>query len=109
MSSRAKTASETAAIAIADRPVDFHAPQHFSPQEVLHPGRAPRSEVLGVGVVGYGYWGPNVVRNFHAQESSRVLMVCDRRPDALMKVARAYPEIEIVNDLETVLHSPDID
>jgi predicted dehydrogenase len=49
------------------------------------------------------------VRNFHIQESSRVLMVCDRRPDALARVSRAYPEIENVNDLEMVLHSPEID
>lgn len=72
--------------------------------ECAHP-----SEVLGVGVIGYGYWGPNVVRNFHIQKHSRVLMVCDRRPDALAKVAKAYPEIEVLSDIDTLLRSPQID
>jgi predicted dehydrogenase len=71
--------------------------------------RACPSDVLGVGVIGYGYWGPNVVRNFHVQKHSRVLMVCDRRADALAKVAKAYPEIEVLSDLDTLLRSPRID
>ena len=76
-------------------------------QVVTDPARLPR--ILRVGVIGYGYWGPNVVRNFHSQEHSRVSMVCDRRPEALDKVARAHPEIEIVNDLSYLLRSPHID
>ena len=67
------------------------------------------SDVLRVGVVGYGYWGPNVVRNFQNQEHSRVSMVCDRRPEALEKAARAHPEIDIVDDLTSVIRSPHID
>jgi predicted dehydrogenase len=65
--------------------------------------------VLRVGVIGYGYWGPNVVRNFHAQEHSHVVMVCDSRPEALKKVAHAHPEIEIVDDFNLMLRSPSID
>jgi predicted dehydrogenase len=42
--------------------------------------------MLRVGVIGYGYWGPNIVRNFHAQDDSRVVMVCDKSPDALKRV-----------------------
>ena len=34
-------------------------------------------DVLNVGVIGYGYWGPNIVRNFHGQEHS-VMAVCDK-------------------------------
>jgi predicted dehydrogenase len=67
------------------------------------------SEVLRVGVIGYGYWGPNVVRNFHGQMHSAVAMVCDRRPEALDKAARAHPDIEVVNDMNEMLRSPDID
>jgi predicted dehydrogenase len=105
MTNRAETAAETAGISVQN----VHALPRFSSREVLNRHRTPRREVLGVGVVGYGYWGPNVVRNFHAQENSRVVMVCDRRPDALARVSRAYPEIEVVNDLDLVLHSPAID
>lgn len=71
--------------------------------------RAHSSRKLRVGVVGYGYWGPNVVRNFHAQEHSRVEMVCDRRKDALAKVARAYPGIDVVDDVDALIQSSRID
>lgn len=66
-------------------------------------------EMLRVGVIGYGYWGPNVVRNFQSQEHSRVSMVCDRRPEAQDKAARAHPEIEVVDDFSSLIRSPSID
>jgi predicted dehydrogenase len=71
--------------------------------------RSQRSDVLRVGVIGYGYWGPNVVRNFHSQEHSRVVMICDRRPEALQKAARMHPELEVIDDFTSLLRSPDID
>jgi len=76
-------------------------------QIVRDSGRLPI--VLRVGVIGYGYWGPNVVRNFQSQEHSRVSMVCDRRPEALERIARAHPDIEVVNDVSSLLRSPRID
>ncbi len=82
-------------------------------QVVIHNGyhheRSLPSEVLGVGVIGYGYWGPNVVRNFQAQKNSRVVMVCDSRPGALEKVARAYSDIELYADYRPLLTSPLVD
>ena len=36
-----------------------------------------------IGVIGYGYWGPNIVRNFHGQERSRVVTVCDKNAKSL--------------------------
>jgi predicted dehydrogenase len=71
--------------------------------------RRSGSDLLRVGVIGYGYWGPNVVRNFHAQEHSRVCMVCDRRPEALHKVARGYPTMELVADQMSLIRSPYLD
>lgn len=70
---------------------------------------AHRPGTLGVGVVGYGYWGPNVVRNFEAQQFSRVVMVCDQRAEALAKVSRTYPHIEVLNDFNAMLKSPLVD
>jgi predicted dehydrogenase len=75
----------------------------------FHHDRAVSADVLGVGVVGYGYWGPNVVRNFQAQNHSRVIMVCDSRPDALERVSRAYTDIEVLSDFQIMLQSPRID
>lgn len=65
--------------------------------------------VLRVGVIGYGYWGPNVVRNFQTQEHSRVTMVCDRRPEAMRKAAAAHPGLEVHDDFAAMLRSPSID
>lgn len=66
-------------------------------------------KALSVGVIGYGYWGPNIVRNFNTQEHSGVSVVCDHRPDALAKVAKSYPSMEITSDAFQVLRSPSVD
>ncbi len=66
-------------------------------------------KALSIGVIGYGYWGPNIVRNFHLQNDSQVSVVCDRRPEALAKVARAYPDMEVTTDPMQIIESPDID
>jgi len=49
------------------------------------------SGVLRVGVVGYGYWGPNVVRNFHGLEGCHVLALCDKSRAARQPDNRASP------------------
>jgi predicted homoserine dehydrogenase-like protein len=37
-------------------------------------------DVIRVGVIGYGYWGPNIVRNFQGHEKADVVAVCDKNP-----------------------------
>ena len=57
-------------------------------------GRQPAKEASSAvrfGVVGYGYWGPNIVRNLHALQESEVVAVCDKRSDALGRAQRTYP------------------
>lgn len=65
--------------------------------------------MLRVGVIGYGYWGPNIVRNFHAQDDSRVAMVCDKSPDALKRVNKTFPGIAVTTDPNELISSPEID
>ena len=65
--------------------------------------------MLNIGVVGYGYWGPQVVRNFHSVEGARVVAVCDKRPDLLKKVKQTYPTIEVTGDVSDIVNSPRID
>jgi predicted homoserine dehydrogenase-like protein len=48
----------------------------------------PRSAVR-VGVIGYGYWGPNIVRNLSGLETCELAAVCDKNPAALKRVTRA--------------------
>ena len=65
--------------------------------------------MIRVGVIGYGYWGPNIVRNLHGLDPTRVEMVCDLSPKALARVRKTYPGIRTVSDPDEVLRSPDID
>ena len=39
--------------------------------------------MIGVGIIGYGYWGPNLVRNFSEAIGTRVVAVCDTRAESL--------------------------
>ena len=47
------------------------------------PHRSRARNVVRVGVIGYGYWGPNIVRNFHGLDTAQVVAVCDKNPAAL--------------------------
>jgi predicted dehydrogenase len=73
--------------------------------------RAPerRTDVLRVGVIGYGYWGPNVVRNVHALENCELVAICDKNPAALKRAQRTYTRVNLTPDFSEVLTSPDID
>jgi predicted dehydrogenase len=64
---------------------------------------------LRVGVIGYGYWGPNIVRNFHGQERSRVVAVCDKSPKSQKRVKQAYPDMRVTDDANELLTATDID
>jgi len=66
-------------------------------------------DVLRMGVVGYGYWGPNVVRNFHAQEQSHVMVVCDKSPKSLQRLRQTHADIQTTNDCDELLTSSSID
>ena len=68
----------------------------------------PRSAVR-VGVIGYGYWGPNIVRNLSGLEACELAAVCDKNPAALKRVTRAYPGVHATTEFSEVLQSPDID
>jgi predicted dehydrogenase len=72
------------------------------------PLNKPASAVR-VGVIGYGYWGPNIVRNLSGLENCDLAAVCDKNPAALKRVARAYPGVRTTTEFSEVLRSPDID
>jgi predicted dehydrogenase len=65
--------------------------------------------MIKVGIVGYGYWGPNVARNFNHTGVSEVVAITDKRPDCLKRAKEAYPHAKITKDCQEVLTSPDID
>lgn len=65
--------------------------------------------MLRVGVIGYGYWGPNIVRNINGLAGAQVVKVCDKREQALKRAKQAYPGVEVTQDEAEVLNSPGID
>lgn len=65
--------------------------------------------MIGVGVIGYGYWGPNLVRNFAEVDGAHVVAVCDRRPERLALAKSRYPYIETTDVAMEVVADPRID
>jgi len=61
------------------------------------------------GVIGYGYWGPNVVRNLDHLEGSQVVAVCDKSPTSRKRIQKAHPHIKVVTDSTDLLSSTEID
>lgn len=64
---------------------------------------------IRVGVIGYGYWGPNIVRNLQSLEGARVTAVCDGDAKALQRALKAFPSIETTSEAADLLTSPEID
>jgi predicted dehydrogenase len=70
--------------------------------------RSPAPPVT-VGVVGLGYWGPNLLRVLHEMDGIRVTHVCDLDRDRLRKFGRRYPSVERTRDFEELLTDPELD
>jgi len=64
---------------------------------------------VNFGVIGYGYWGPNVVRNLASLEDSQVAAIAELSPAAQKRAHKAYPGMHITSDAMEVITSPNID
>jgi predicted dehydrogenase len=64
--------------------------------------------MIGIGIIGYGYWGPNLVRNFTQTAGVKVVSVCDQRPARRAQVEAHYPAIKAVSDVSEMLANPAI-
>ncbi len=62
-----------------------------------------------VAVVGLGYWGPNLLRNFYGLSEAEVVWACDPREEALRAVARRYPAVPRTTALAEVLDDPAVE
>ena len=65
--------------------------------------------MIRVGVIGYGYWGPNLVRNFMEAPGSTVVAVCDLRTERLAQLRVRYPTVHTVNDAGVLFNDPSLD
>ncbi|MEA5573580.1 Gfo/Idh/MocA family oxidoreductase [Calothrix sp. UHCC 0171] len=64
---------------------------------------------INIGVIGYGYWGPNLVRNFIESSRAKVSMVSDFKTELLLKAKTRYPAIEVTTDCQDIFTNPNID
>ena len=67
------------------------------------------SSTLKIGVIGYGYWGPNVVRNFYNAANATVACVADLSAKSLLRVHQTYPTMRVTTNPADVFTDPQID
>jgi len=65
--------------------------------------------MIRIAVIGYGYWGPNIVRNLQGIDGAEVVAICDRDPKALQRARQSFPNIETTSVESDLLTSPYID
>jgi len=65
--------------------------------------------VITIGVIGYGYWGPNLVRNFSEAAGARVGFVTDLHPERLSQAAARYPAIKVSTDYRDLINDAAVD
>src|SRR3954469_14149543 len=67
------------------------------------------SKPIKVGVVGCGYWGPNLIRNFRALPDCSLKMMCDLSQDRLKHLRTLYPEVKGETDFNHMLNGAGLD
>lgn len=65
--------------------------------------------MINVGIVGAGYWGKNLIRNFYADNRVRKLMICDTNKETLEQVSLNFPETEQFSHIDHLLSEPETD
>jgi predicted dehydrogenase len=66
-------------------------------------------KTVNLGIIGYGYWGPNLVRNFFAANDCTVKAVADARPERLAVLAKVFPSVKGVKDADDIINDTEID
>lgn len=65
--------------------------------------------MIGIGIIGYGYWGPNLARCFSEAENCRLVMIADAQPDSRARAARRYPAVNVVEQWQELIADPRVD
>jgi len=65
--------------------------------------------MIRVGLIGYGYWGPNLARNFNANEDCTLVRIADMTDNRRAAAGKTYPAVEVVDDPARVAQADDID
>lgn len=65
--------------------------------------------MIKIGVIGYGYWGPNIVRNFASHSEVSIVKICDMKEERLRMVRERHPNVQAVTDMASILNDKMID
>jgi predicted dehydrogenase len=65
--------------------------------------------MIQAGIIGYGYWGPNLVRNFFSQKNCTIKAVADSRSNRLDILTKLYPSVKGVLSADEIINDPEID
>jgi predicted dehydrogenase len=65
--------------------------------------------MVRIGVIGYGYWGPNIVRNFAETAGAQVVCVSDKRAERLKQVQSRYPAVRVTESHLDLIEDPSVD
>ena len=65
--------------------------------------------MISIGLIGYGYWGPNLARNFNSNPDMELAVICDFSADRLEKAGKLYPQVKLTKDVDDLFNDKKLD
>ena len=65
--------------------------------------------MISVGLIGYGYWGPNMARNIQENNDMKLRIICDSNTYSLQQASQRYPHVIGTDNVKEILNDPKID
>ena len=65
--------------------------------------------MIKIGIIGFGYWGPNLVRNFSSQKNGEVLAIAESRIERHHQILSHYPTVSVYSDANLLMENTEID
>jgi predicted dehydrogenase len=62
-----------------------------------------------IGIIGLGYWGPNLARCFEHLDDVQLVAICDRDADRLARVQKQFPHVQTHTDHDAIIHGGEVD
>jgi predicted dehydrogenase len=80
-----------------------------NPQDTTATSEQTSKGLVRFGIVGYGYWGPKVIRNLDLLEEAKVVAICDKSAASRRKAEKMYSGVTVTADVKDLMTSPEID
>jgi predicted dehydrogenase len=65
--------------------------------------------MINIGLIGYGYWGPNLARNFNSNPNMELKSICDLSADRLEMAGKLYPQVKLTKDTNELFSDANLD